>query len=82
MKLQGASILDLVTELLIRLDAQGKDIVIQIAAPALRNILEECGHDAIDCFTRMGIKIEPAVAAPKGEVKYARHDRLQPKRSS
>ncbi len=73
MKLQGASILDLVTELLIRLDAQGKTDVIDAAAPALRSILEECGHDALDCFIRMGV-VPPN---SKLEVKHAGDDRLQ-----
>jgi len=52
MKLQGASVLDLVTELLIRLDAQGKlELLPQpLTLPA---ILEECGHDPVEVFTRM-----------------------------
>jgi hypothetical protein len=64
MKLQGASILDLVTELIIRLDAKGKDDLISAAAPQLRKILEECGHDALDLFERLDV-VPAAPAARK-----------------
>jgi len=50
MKLQGASILDLVTELLIRLDALGKP---ELANEPLAVILEANGHEPVEVFTRM-----------------------------
>jgi hypothetical protein len=51
MKLQGASVLDLVAELLIRLDAMGK--AEQLANLPLGAILEGCGHEPIEVFSRM-----------------------------
>ncbi len=52
MKLQGASILDLVTELLIRLDAQGK-LELLPQPITLVSILEEIGYDPVIAFTRI-----------------------------
>jgi hypothetical protein len=52
MKLQGASVLDLVTELLIRLDAQGK-LELLPQPITLVAILEETGHDPVIAFTRI-----------------------------
>lgn len=75
MKLQGASILDLVTELLTRLNAQGKDILIEQAAPALRLVLEECGHDALDCFERMGVDFPEHLPGEAAATKSARKGR-------
>jgi hypothetical protein len=69
MKLQGASILDLVTELLIRLDAQGK--LEQLPQPiTLVAILEETGHDPVIAFTRIlgderFAKMQAGPVAPK-----------------
>jgi hypothetical protein len=52
MKLQGASILDLVSELLIRLDAQGKlDTLPQPIT--LAAVLEEVGEDPVAVFNRL-----------------------------
>jgi len=86
MKLQGASILDLVTELLIRLDAQGKEKLVTAAAPALAMVLEECGHDALDCFTRMigpdRAKVAISLREAAKEIAHAGNDRLQPKHRS
>lgn len=50
MKLQGASILDLVAELLIRLDAMGKA---ELANQPLAAVLEGCGHEPVEVFNRM-----------------------------
>jgi hypothetical protein len=63
MKLQGASILDLVTELLIRLDAMGK---VELVNQPLAVILEGCGHEPVEAFTRMlGEERVAGLMAPK-----------------
>jgi hypothetical protein len=72
MKLQGASILDLVTELLIRLDAQGKLEVLQQPL-TLAAILEECGCEPVEVFTRLlgedrvaALSMSPKAASGRG----------------
>jgi hypothetical protein len=71
MKLQGASVLDLITELLIRLDAMGKLEQLEQLAPALRVVLEDQGIEAVEVFTRMlgadhgATKAAAVTAAPK-----------------
>jgi hypothetical protein len=66
MKLQGASVLDLVTELLIRLDAGGK--LETLPQPlTLAAILEGDGHEPVEVFTRMlGKKGAAMVPTKKG----------------
>lgn len=67
MKLQGASVLDLVTELIIRLDAMGKA---ELLNEPLAVVLEGCGHEPVEAFTRMlgdervaAMKLSPPKAA-------------------
>lgn len=50
MKLQGASVLDLVGELVIRLAAMEKTSLI---GERLGTILVECGHEPIEVFERI-----------------------------
>jgi len=50
MKLQGASVLDLVAELVVRLAAMEKTTLI---GERLGTILRECGHEPIEVFERV-----------------------------
>ena len=77
MKLQGASVLDLVSELIVRLVAMEKT---SLVGERLGTILRECGFEPIECFERL-LGPEKAIAAaaaaandvtPKGAGKESR----------
>jgi len=59
MKLQGASLLDLVSELVIRLVAMEKTALV---GERLGTILRECGHEPVEVFERL-LGPEKAMAA-------------------